>query len=130
MKKEGRTDWKGGSDHKPATLNSLSPLGVQGYLAHKKPHPPRTLQKDYAQGLMVALRRGAVSDERGAPVRCKEQTILRCSPCARNLLHECFKRRLAIFIARNLKEKYLFPDKTLNPPLSERPSEPSTLNSL
>ena len=42
--------------------------GLQGYLAHKKQQPPRTLQKDYAQGHMVALRWGAVSYERGTPV--------------------------------------------------------------
>ena len=28
---------------------------VQGYFAHKKPHPPRTLQYDHSWGPMVAL---------------------------------------------------------------------------
>jgi hypothetical protein len=38
--------------------------GLQGYLAHKKPRPPRTLQWDYAYG----PRGGAFSHERGTPV--------------------------------------------------------------
>jgi len=44
------------------------PPALQGYLAHKKHPPPRTLQKDYNQGHMVVLGRGAVSYERGTPV--------------------------------------------------------------
>ena len=40
---------------------------VQGYLAHEKQRPTRTLQKDSAQGPMVALGEGAVSYERGTP---------------------------------------------------------------
>jgi len=43
-------------------------LGIQGYLAHKKRPPPRTLRHDYVQGHMVALGRGGVSHERGNPV--------------------------------------------------------------
>ena len=42
---------------------------LHGYLAHKKPPLPMTLQKNYAQGPMGALGGGAVSDERGTPVR-------------------------------------------------------------
>ena len=30
-------------------------IPVQGYLAHKKPRLPRTLQKEHAKGSMVAL---------------------------------------------------------------------------
>jgi hypothetical protein len=30
---------------------------LQGYLAHEKPHPPRTLQQDYAYGPIVSLER-------------------------------------------------------------------------
>ena len=44
------------------------PVILQGYLDLKKQHPPRNLQKDYAQGPMVALGGGAVSYERGTPV--------------------------------------------------------------
>ena len=33
---------------------------LQGYLAHKKQRPPRTLQSDYAQGPMVVPGKGAV----------------------------------------------------------------------
>ena len=40
---------------------------VQGYLAHKKSHSPRTLHEDYAYGHMVSLGGGAFSYERGAP---------------------------------------------------------------
>jgi hypothetical protein len=40
----------------------------QGYLAHKKQPPPRTLQKDCVWGPMVAPGRGGVSYERGTPV--------------------------------------------------------------
>ena len=40
---------------------------VQGYLAHKKPPPPRTLQQGFAQGPMPVLGGGAVSYERGTP---------------------------------------------------------------
>ena len=29
--------------------------GIQGYLAHKKPHPPRTLQSAYISGPLVVL---------------------------------------------------------------------------
>ena len=45
---------------------------VQGYLAHKKTPPPRTLQYDCAQGYMVVLGGRAVSYERGAPVDSKK----------------------------------------------------------
>ena len=41
---------------------------VQGYLAHKKHPPPRTLQWGCAQGPMVALGRGGGPCERGTPV--------------------------------------------------------------
>ena len=37
---------------------------VQGYLAHKKHPPPRTLQYDYVYGPLLALRRGGVSYDR------------------------------------------------------------------
>jgi len=37
---------------------------VQGYLAHKKQRPPRTVQQEYAQGPMVVLWGGAVYYER------------------------------------------------------------------
>ena len=40
-----------------------------GYLAHKKPPPPRSLQKPCAKGPRVFLWRGAVSDRRGIPVK-------------------------------------------------------------
>ena len=42
--------------------------GVQGYLAHKKQRPPRTLQKSCAWGAMEVLGRWAVSNQRGTPV--------------------------------------------------------------
>ena len=35
-------------------------LAVQGYLAHAKQRPPRTLQEGYAEGPLMALRGGAV----------------------------------------------------------------------
>ena len=44
------------------------PWDIQGYLAHKKQPPLRTLQQDYAQGPMVVLGGVAVSYERGTPV--------------------------------------------------------------
>jgi len=40
---------------------------MQGYLAHKKQRPSRTLQQEYAVGPMVVLWGGAVSYERGTP---------------------------------------------------------------
>jgi hypothetical protein len=40
---------------------------LQGYLAHKKPPPPRTLQQAYAYGPVVVLGGGLVSYERGTP---------------------------------------------------------------
>ena len=43
-------------------------LTLQGYLAHKKKRFARTLQQDYAQGLMVVLGGEALSYERGTPV--------------------------------------------------------------
>ena len=33
-------------------------MRLQGYLAHKKQNPPRTLQQDYISGHMVALGEG------------------------------------------------------------------------
>ena len=42
--------------------------GIQGYLAHKKLSPARTLLQDYAWGPTVVLGGGAVSYERGTPV--------------------------------------------------------------
>jgi hypothetical protein len=36
-------------------------LGIQGYLAQKKQHLPKTLQYDYAQSPMVALEGGLSS---------------------------------------------------------------------
>ena len=44
----------------------LSRAGLQGYLARKKPRPPRTLQMDYWLGLDGGPEGGAASDERGA----------------------------------------------------------------
>jgi len=41
---------------------------LQGYLAHKKPRLPSTLQYDHPKGPMVALGGEAVSYERGTPV--------------------------------------------------------------
>ena len=38
----------------------LPPRTAQGYLAHKKPHPPRTLQHDYAYGPTAVLGGGRV----------------------------------------------------------------------
>ena len=43
-------------------------LRLQGYLAHKKERPPRTLQQDYVWGPTVVQGGGAVSYERGTPV--------------------------------------------------------------
>ena len=40
---------------------------IQGYLAHKKPPHPRTLQQAYACGLKVVQGLAAVSYERGTP---------------------------------------------------------------
>ena len=45
-----------------------SEAALEGYFAHKKQHPPGTLQKVYAQGPMVAPGGGAVAYERGTPV--------------------------------------------------------------
>ena len=41
---------------------------VQGYLAHNKQRPLRTLKKDYAWGPLVLSGGGAVSYEEGTPV--------------------------------------------------------------
>jgi hypothetical protein len=53
------------TSHRGASLSS--PV-LQGYLAHKKPHPPMTLQQAYAEGPVVAWGGGAISYERGTPV--------------------------------------------------------------
>ena len=42
--------------------------GAPGYLAYKKPHPPRTLPYAYAQGPGGVLGGWAFSYERGTPV--------------------------------------------------------------
>ena len=44
-------------------LRSFTWRAVQGYLAHKKQRPPRTLQQEYTQGPMAVLGGGAVSYE-------------------------------------------------------------------
>jgi len=50
---------------------------AQGYLAHKKLPPARTLQQAYTLGPMVVLRRGAVSCERGIPAdKCRTSALL------------------------------------------------------
>ena len=46
----------------------VSEAELQGYLAHKKLPPPRTLQWAYAQGPTVVLGKGAVSYGRGNSV--------------------------------------------------------------
>jgi hypothetical protein len=43
-------------------------ITLQGYLAHKKVQPPRTLEKAYAYGPVPILGGGAVSYEQGTPV--------------------------------------------------------------
>ena len=43
--------------------------GLQGYLAHEKLPPPRTLQKIHAKGPMGVLGGWVFSFERGTPVR-------------------------------------------------------------
>ena len=55
--------WRLGPD-----LTRPSREGIQGYLAHKKPPPPRTLHQGSAYGPMVVLGGGAFSHERGTPV--------------------------------------------------------------
>ena len=42
--------------------------GVQGYPAHKKQSPPRTLQEAYACGPVLVLGGGTFFCERGTPV--------------------------------------------------------------
>ena len=49
-------------------INEFSPSVLQGFLAHKKQPPPKTLEKDYVYGHMVAPRRVGVSYERGVCV--------------------------------------------------------------
>ena len=49
-------------------FNSHELHSIQGHLVHKKTRPPRTLQQDCAQGLMVFLGKLPVSFERGTPV--------------------------------------------------------------
>ena len=43
-------------------------FGLQGYLAHTKTFPPRTLQQDYAQGPMVVLWGGGLFDTSETPL--------------------------------------------------------------
>ena len=62
---------KGAARPGPEVRVSVSRFqSAQGFLAHKKTPPPRTLQQEYAWGPMVGRRRGAVSDEQGTPVGC------------------------------------------------------------
>ena len=53
------------------------PFSIQGYLAHKKLCPARTVQKENIQGPVAVLRRGPVSHERGTPV-ITTQTLINC----------------------------------------------------
>ena len=43
-------------------------VSIQGYLAHKKTHPPRTLQKDHAQDPRGVLGVLVLSHGRGTPI--------------------------------------------------------------
>ena len=52
-----------------AAPETSQPTWLQGYLAHKKLPPRRTLQQDYTWGPMVVLGEGKVSYERGIPVQ-------------------------------------------------------------
>jgi len=45
-----------GAPHQNNEYTSQTP--IQGYLAHKKQLPPRTLQQDFAWGPMAVLARG------------------------------------------------------------------------
>jgi len=54
------------SERKKMTDGGRIPL--QGYLAHKKQRPPRTLPYDHAEGPTVALGGGVLSYDRGTPV--------------------------------------------------------------
>ena len=58
----------------------LEPL--QGYLAHMKLPPPRTLLKDYAYGPVVVLGGGGGSYERGTPVSLVAPCPLVCTGLA------------------------------------------------
>jgi len=51
---------------------------LEGYLAHNKPHPPRTVQQAYAQGPTVILGRGAFSYERGTPLYDQLRSLRYC----------------------------------------------------
>ena len=56
-----------------ANLSGVSiVVRVQGYLAHTKHPPPRTLHQGFTQGHMVVLTGGAVSYEQGTPVAVQE----------------------------------------------------------
>ena len=59
-----------------ANCSTVVHVPVQGYLAHKRPPPPRTLEKASALGPSVVLGGGAVSYERGTPVREKKTWLL------------------------------------------------------
>jgi len=61
------SDRKGYVDESVGELTSTK-RALQGYLAHKKHPPPRTLQWDYTYGPIAVLGGGAVSYERGTPV--------------------------------------------------------------
>ena len=59
--------------------NHVTPWRIQGYLAHQKQPPRRTLQ-DYVQGPIVAIGRGGVSFERGTPVPTRPPSDGVCIP--------------------------------------------------
>jgi hypothetical protein len=54
---------------------------VQGYLAHKKQRPPRTLPKAYAQGPRAVPGGVAISHEQGTLVPEKTFKMRRLPPC-------------------------------------------------
>ena len=59
------------------------------YLAHKKQRPPRALQWDYANDLMLVLGDRAVSYQRGTPV--EELIILLWTCLSRFLSHKMWE---------------------------------------
>ena len=52
---------------------------IQGYLAHKKYPPPRTLWEDYTWGPMVVVLGGGGSYERGTPITTDKGRYLSAS---------------------------------------------------
>ena len=63
-----------------AEYHALPQAGLQGYLAHKKPPPPRTLQKEYASGYRASRQPNRLPGPRPTYITNNTAAMYVCTP--------------------------------------------------